>query len=226
MGWQDDEIIGQTPAPKTASRSLTPAQELRSNQDLAKAAARNEHARETATRILRSTQDALEQINKNPTVTTGPAAWITGSIPFTPAGALRQTIRGATSPIAIQELNRMRSESPTGGAMSNVSDRDMQILQEVYGSLNTAQNADQLRRSLNNVQEIYSKIAGTVPLATANLLHSMGRSAQRLEGGGIASPLLPEQSTMPVRQAPARSQGLTQEQVNQMYDEAINARSK
>lgn len=223
MPWGNDPIIGRAPAPKASGgvKPLTAAQQIEKDQESAKRAASDQHAQERAWEVLRTTQEALEKINKN---STGVSAFFTKNLPFTEAGSLQQTIRGITSPIAIAELSRMRQESPTGGAMGNISDRDLIILQSVHGSLETAQKPEDLRKSLHKVQDVYSKITGTVPPHMDELLRSMGRTAQRMPGseGGITAPLSPAQTSMPApsRPTPSRTQGPTDAQLQDIYTKA------
>lgn len=90
--------------------------------------------------------------------TTGPTGskWIA---PFdTPD--LREKLLTIASNIAITELTKMRQASPTGGAMGNVSDRDMATLMAIKSSLSQEQSPQQLRQTLDRLDKLYQKIEG------------------------------------------------------------------
>lgn len=67
------------------------------------------------------------------------------------------TIKGN---IAFDKLNKLRQASPTGGAVGQVSDKDMGLLQSVLGSLSTDQHPDELRSSLKTIDAIFAKFQG------------------------------------------------------------------
>lgn len=62
--------------------------------------------------------------------------------------------------IAFDKLNKLRQASPTGGAVGQVSDKDMELLQAVLGSLSTDQSPDELRNSLKTIDAIFTKFQG------------------------------------------------------------------
>jgi hypothetical protein len=57
--------------------------------------------------------------------------------------------------VAFERLQQMREESPTGGALGNVSNVELNLLQSTLGSLDTIQDPEQLREALENVQKHY-----------------------------------------------------------------------
>ena len=54
--------------------------------------------------------------------------------------------------IGFDELNKMRRESPTGGALGNITERELEFLQSVQGSLDQAQSPEQIERMLWDVK--------------------------------------------------------------------------
>ena len=50
-----------------------------------------------------------------------------------------------------QELNNMKQSSPTGGALGQVSDREEQLLQNAFGSLDTSQDTPDFQRAIDSV---------------------------------------------------------------------------
>jgi hypothetical protein len=87
----------------------------------------------------------------------GPAAWVTRGVAGTPAFALDQTVNSIKSNVGFQQLQQMRYESPTGGALGNVTVQELEFLQSALSSLNTAQNPQQLTESLAKVRDHYTR---------------------------------------------------------------------
>jgi len=52
-------------------------------------------------------------------------------------------------------LTELRAQSPTGGALGNVSDRDMQILKDASGRLQQAQSPEAFKSALKELQDQY-----------------------------------------------------------------------
>ena len=91
-----------------------------------------------------------------------PITGVTGAIarqfPSTPAAdavALSTTIRAN---IGFDRIQQMREASPTGGALGNVSDTEVETLQAVLGSLAETQSDEQLLYNLNRLEQIYTGI--------------------------------------------------------------------
>lgn len=70
----------------------------------------------------------------------------------TDARNLRGDLDRIKANIGFDELNKMRRESPTGGALGQVTERELQFLQSVQGSLDQAQTPEQLERMLWDIK--------------------------------------------------------------------------
>lgn len=80
--------------------------------------------------------------------------------------ALTDTVRAN---IGFDRLSKMREESPTGGALGQVTERELSQLQAVLGSIDQSQSQGQLIENLKRLKIIYSGIlekAGAYPNAT------------------------------------------------------------
>ena len=66
--------------------------------------------------------------------------------------------KAIVSNIGFDRLQQMRNSSPTGGALGNVSDRELETLQSVLGSISLDQSPDQLKKNLSRLQTIYTSI--------------------------------------------------------------------
>jgi len=100
------------------------------------------------------------QSNLNPlTAVTGPIATEIASgfsaSARSDAEALVRTIGGN---IGFDRLQRMRNESKTGGALGAINQQEMQLLQDVMGSLKLNQSEASLQTNLNRLADIYTVI--------------------------------------------------------------------
>ena len=55
--------------------------------------------------------------------------------------------------LGFKELQTMRDNSPTGGALGNVTERELQLLQSVQGSLDTARSEADLLQTLDQIEQ-------------------------------------------------------------------------
>lgn len=129
--------------------------------------------------------------------------WTTGTIrssilqqiPGTPAtnmGAILDTVRAN---IGFDELNAMRQFSPTGGALGNVTERELAFLQNVLVNLEQSQSPEQLLENLEiaekEIADSWARISqayeadfgGQDPMAA-----NQAAAAQRAEEMGEANP--------------------------------------
>lgn len=88
-------------------------------------------------------------------------AWTTGfvgsklaAIEGTPAYDLARTLDSVKANIGFDKLQEMRDNSPTGGALGQVSEWELQLLQSVLGSIEQAQTKEQFVYHLNRIKEI------------------------------------------------------------------------
>jgi len=90
------------------------------------------------------------------------------NVPGTDARAIAALLDTVKANIGFQELNKMRQQSPTGGALGNVTERELAFLQSVAGSLDQSQDAGQLRDNLNRLWNSYQDV-----------IHGPGNGPQR-----------------------------------------------
>jgi len=69
-----------------------------------------------------------------------------------------QTRQAIVSNIGFDRLQQMRDASPTGGALGQVSERELSTLQAVLGSLDLSQSPEQLTSNLDRLKKIYEPI--------------------------------------------------------------------
>lgn len=69
--------------------------------------------------------------------------------------------------IGFEELNSMRQESKTGGALGNVTVRELELLQGTIAGLDQSQSQEQLKSHLLKIQAQYRKAKASYELMTA-----------------------------------------------------------
>ena len=89
--------------------------------------------------------------------TTGFAAYLK-SLPESDAKSLDTTLETIRANIGFDKLQAMREASPTGGALGQVSERELSSLQAVFGNLDQSQKEEDLRYNLQMLQHIYNNI--------------------------------------------------------------------
>jgi len=88
-------------------------------------------------------------------------AWTTGlvgsqlsKIAGTDAYDLNQLLTGIQANLGFDRLQQMRENSPTGGALGNVSERETALLQATWGSLVQSQSKEQFLQNLSRLRQI------------------------------------------------------------------------
>ena len=87
-----------------------------------------------------------------------------------------RALREIKNNIGIDELQRMRQSSPTGGAMGNVSDRDMELLTGALGELDTIRDPETMVDRINFIITEYNRILN---YARADAQRAQGRIQTR-----------------------------------------------
>lgn len=108
----------------------------------------------------------LEDIDRATEMANG---WTTGAgslfsyVPGTQARNLDAILDGIKANIGFKELQEMRANSPTGGALGSVTEKELRMLQSVLGSLEQSQSEDQFKYNLarlkTQVRQSYASIA-------------------------------------------------------------------
>jgi hypothetical protein len=111
----------------------------------------------SGTTVLGDISEMKSQVQDSPYLTTGPVATVLKKLGYTKAIDVEQLGETIRSNIGFDRLQRMRDESPTGGALGQVAVQELNALQASLGSLSTAQSAGQLVRNLERLEEQYKK---------------------------------------------------------------------
>lgn len=123
-------------------------------------------ARESADANRRRAADiVLQDIDRTASIVTDSPFWTTGSIgnvtqnvPGTPAHDARNLTQTIRANIGFDRLQQMREESPTGGALGQVTVEEIKRLEAVLGSIELSQTSEQLTQNLARLREVYLDI--------------------------------------------------------------------
>lgn len=97
---------------------------------------------------------AISQTNM---LTAGLGGSVTGMIPGSPAADLGATLNTIQADAAFDRLQEMRDASKTGGALGQVSERELALLRDARVALGQEQSPEQLRKNLQNYKRIRNR---------------------------------------------------------------------
>ena len=162
-------------------------------QEAERATIRAETRDAGAGRVLETVGDLRSAIQENPALTTGLGSRLLSGLPGSAAlhaEAMAQTIRAN---VGFDTLQAMRDASPTGGALGQVSERELADLQATIGSLRLDQSPERIMATLDNIERQYQAIIRRAYETTedrAALDNMFGGTPSFVEGGG-QSPAAP-----------------------------------
>lgn len=98
-----------------------------------------------------------DAINKSDGYTSGFVGSVTSNIPGTKAYDLSNTLNTIRANLGFDKLQAMRDNSPTGGALGQVSEQENRLLQSTWGSVEQSQSPTQLKANLTRIKQIRQK---------------------------------------------------------------------
>lgn len=104
--------------------------------------------------VTNNIDKANELIDKG--FATGYASYLSGA-PNTDAGELRNVLDTIKANVGFDNLQKMRDNSPTGGALGQVSEMENRLLQAISGSLDPKQGK-LLKQNLSVIKELYPQV--------------------------------------------------------------------
>lgn len=147
--WKDDGTAEAIPG--------GPA-DIKAGEAGAKAQGRRDAAALAASNVLSAVSDAKNLVGLN---TTGPGS-ILSKIPGSDARDLQAKLDTVKANLGFDRLQQMREMSPTGGALGAVAVQELIALQSTVASLDQAQSAKELKKSLEKIEGHYNKWLETV----------------------------------------------------------------
>lgn len=157
--------------------------------------------------------------------TTGLVGSLLSSVPGSEAHNVGLRLETIRSNIGFDKLQSMRKESPTGGAVGQVSNFENRLMQAVYGSLAQSQNDEELLYNLGRVEEIYTRIIHEgIPDDEAS---AMLQQINQEQDGRVDNALPPSFVNNPTIIQSAESGGVTLQEIwNNLTPEARERLSK
>lgn len=114
--------------------------------------------REQAKLVIGKVDDALKKVG----ISSAGVGAAMRSIPGSSAKDLENDINTIKANLGFEELQKMRSNSPTGGALGQVAVQELTMLQSTVAALDQEQSPAQLRRNLVSIREHYNKWLATL----------------------------------------------------------------
>lgn len=134
------------------------------------------------------TAEALQTVNEllGGRVNAGTAGvmGMTKYLPGTPARSTEGLLDQLKGQIAFKELAAMRAASPTGGALGQVSERELALLSSVLGALDQLQDPGQLRAQLEKVRDSLSRMNQSLPVGANQVPGGVQAAPVPNSGGG------------------------------------------
>lgn len=113
---------------------------------------------QTGSIVIQDIDRALKLVDEAKLPTTGMAGDILSNIGGTAARDVKALTDTIKANAGFAELQTMRDQSPTGGALGQVTERELALLQAVIGNLEQSQSTDQFKDNLRRVKNVYLDI--------------------------------------------------------------------
>ena len=107
--------------------------------------------------VLEDIGKAIDIAKENPILSTGFVGGILKNIGGTAAKDLASLTTTIKANIGFDRLQRMREESPTGGALGQVAVQELEALQSTLGNLDNSQSNEQVVANLERLEAQYRK---------------------------------------------------------------------
>jgi hypothetical protein len=105
----------------------------------------------------------------------------------TPAHDLSKTLVTIKANLGFDSLQQMRDNSPTGGALGQVTEKELELLQSAWISVEQSQSEGQLRSNLNKLKQIRQQYAQLKREAYERDVRMFGaQNVPNPDGGGAA----------------------------------------
>lgn len=130
----------------------------REQQDAAGARDAREESQQTSSDVILSAAGNARRIINDNWGTTGTAGAISSVLPSSQAAELRRQTNVLTANATIENLNAMRAQSPTGGALGNVTEGEGKMLAAKAGALDPNASRADFERALDDYERTLLRI--------------------------------------------------------------------
>lgn len=129
---------------------------------------RDKQAKATANIVVDDIDRAISGVDNAVIPATGAIGKAASYVPGTAAHDVSKLVDTVKANAGFAELQKMRDNSPTGGALGNVSEREIAYLQATIGNLEQSQNEQQFKDNLRRVKNAY-----------LDVIHGQGKGPDR-----------------------------------------------
>lgn len=141
------------------------------------------YIKERALRSTNTIDELMDQVNH---LTTGVGS-LTKDIPGTPAKTFASQLNTLKSNIAVNELTAMREASKTGGALGQVSNKEIGLLEDSLAGMDQAQSPEdfkkQLKKAKDSIIRWESAVGGASPDSSGETRVLNGVTYKKVTGG-------------------------------------------
>lgn len=132
------------------ARGATRAEDLPISRAAARGAERDVAEKKQRAALV---DDSIDQAIEQAGAFTAGLGSLLSVVPGTPAANLKATLNTIRANVGFDELQRLRDNSETGGALGQVSEIENVLLQSVLGALDSAQTPEQLKAILRTLKK-------------------------------------------------------------------------
>ena len=136
-------------------------------------------ARRTAVVLTGAVEKALPLINEDTTGLAAKAKVRSGLAPKSEANQLDKFLDTIKANVGFGKLNAMRAASPTGGALGQVSEREIAFLQASEGSLDQFQRPEELKANLEEINNSYNRALTVIDISRMPGFEELSEQEQR-----------------------------------------------
>ena len=140
----DTEIIAAIPAKSEAEKQA----ELEKNKT-----ARTTEVMASTSEMNMLSDEVKKAKDMSSSFRTGLIGSIASTIPGTEAHNLSKRLDSIKAIVGFDKLSEMRRTSPTGGALGNITERELALLQAVWGSVEQSQTKEQFNSNLDRLEK-------------------------------------------------------------------------
>ena len=131
--------------------------------------------------VVQDVNRALDIIDQGGPLATGRGALIGRFDPVSQASQIEDLIGSVRGNIGVDQLQQMRNASPTGGALGNVTERMLEGLQGLLGSLKVTGSKEILQDNLKRISNIYMDTIHGTPEQIRTLGPQRGLTPEQIQ---------------------------------------------
>lgn len=112
--------------------------------------------------IIEEADKAISIAKTSPVLATGITGAAAARVPGSPGYNLRRRLDTVKANLGFDKLQQMRDQSPTGGALGQVSERELNFLQSTLTAIDPSMGDEELIEGLEKVKKHYNNWRGTL----------------------------------------------------------------